>query len=75
MTNNKVSYSSSETTVATIDANGEVTIVGAGTTTITATVTAEKNYHYATASAQYTLTVRPTSSIQNYNVVSTPLTW
>ena len=74
-TNNKVSYSSSETTVATIDADGEVTIVGAGTTTITATVTAEKNYHYATASAQYTLTVRPTSSIQNYNVVSTPLTW
>jgi hypothetical protein len=53
-----VSYASSNTTVANIDAaTGEVTIVGPGSATITATVTDGANYSYATPTATYTLTV------------------
>ena len=53
-----VSYTSSKTDVATVDAStGEVTIVGAGETTITATVTDSDTYTYATKTASYTLTV------------------
>lgn len=53
-----VTYRSSETTVATVDENtGEVTIKGAGTTTITATAAA--NEEYKSAEASYTLTVNP----------------
>ena len=50
-----VSYSSSDTDVATIDNNGNVTILAAGETTITASVSATSNYNAATAT--YTLTV------------------
>ncbi|MCD7864241.1 MAG: DUF6273 domain-containing protein [Lachnospiraceae bacterium] len=51
-----ISYTSSDTTVATVNATtGEVTIVGAGSTTITATAASTGNYNEATAS--YTLTV------------------
>ena len=51
-----VTYSSSNTSVATVDKNtGDVTIVGTGTTIITAT--AEGTNEYSEASAQYTLTV------------------
>lgn len=61
LTNNgdgTVTYSSGDTTVATVDANtGALTIVGAGTTTITATVADGANYTYATNTATYTLTV------------------
>lgn len=61
LTNNgdgTVSYSSSDTSVATVNAStGEVTIVGAGTATITATVTDSATYTYATKTATYTLTV------------------
>lgn len=53
--NGAVTYSSSDTNVATIDGSGNVTIVAAGTTTITASVAATSNYNAATAS--YTLTV------------------
>ena len=53
-----VSYSSSVTNVATVDAGtGLVTIVGAGEATITATVTDGTNYTYATKTASYTLNV------------------
>ncbi|MDD7534428.1 MAG: SUMF1/EgtB/PvdO family nonheme iron enzyme [Treponema sp.] len=53
-----VSYTSSKEAVATVDAStGEVTIVGAGETTITATVTDSDTYIYATKTASYTLTV------------------
>lgn len=51
-----VTYSSSDTGVATVDAStGEVTLVAAGTTTITATAAADETYQEASAS--YTLTV------------------
>ena len=56
--NGTVTYSSSNETVATVNAStGEVTIVGAGTATITATVTDSASYTYATKTASYTLTV------------------
>ncbi|MDY6396574.1 MAG: InlB B-repeat-containing protein [Treponema sp.] len=56
--NGTVTYSSSDETVATVNAStGEVTIVGAGTATITATVTDSASYTYATKTASYTLTV------------------
>lgn len=58
-----VTYSSSETSVATIDGEGNVTIVGAGETTITASVAATSTYNAATAS--YVLTVsEPTPANQ-----------
>ena len=65
LTNNSdgtVSYESSDTEVATIDAaTGEITLVGAGSTTITANVTATGNY--SAASASYTLTVVDASAL------------
>ena len=50
-----VTYATSDPGVATVDENGEVTIVGAGTAIITATAAATGNY--SAASADYTLTV------------------
>ena len=56
--NGTVTYSSSDETVATVNAStGEVTIVGAGTATITATVTDSDTYTYATKTASYTVKV------------------
>ena len=53
-----VTYTSSNTEVATVDgSSGEVTIVGAGETTITATVENGSNYDYETTTATYLLTV------------------
>ena len=53
-----VTYSSSNTGVATVNSStGEVTIKGDGTTTITATVADGTNYTYATKTASYTLSV------------------
>ena len=54
-----VTYESSETNVATVDANGQVSIVGAGETTITATVGDGINYIYEDKTATFTLTVEP----------------
>jgi hypothetical protein len=52
-----ITYTSGDTTVATVDpATGEVTIVGAGTTTITATA-AKVNDKWAATSVTYTLSV------------------
>ena len=50
-----VSYTSDKTSVATVDSDGHVTIVGAGEATITAT--AAETADYVSASASYTLTV------------------
>jgi hypothetical protein len=50
-----VTYASSEESVATIDNNGEVTILAAGTTTITASYSGDEIY--LSGSANYTLTV------------------
>ena len=53
-----VTYTSSNTSVATVNAStGEVTPVAAGSTTITATVADGTNYTYATTTASYTLTL------------------
>ena len=53
-----VTYSSSNTNVATVNAtSGEVTIVGNGSAVITATVADGTNYTYATKTATYTLSV------------------
>ena len=65
LTNNSdgtVSYESSDTEVATIDATtGAITVVAAGSTTITANVTATDTY--SAASASYTLTVVDVSAL------------
>lgn len=59
-----VTYSSSNTGVATIDeSTGLVNPVSAGTTTITATVANGTNYDYATFTATYQLTVTASSPV------------
>ena len=50
-----VTYTSSDETVATVDENGEVTILAEGTTTITAT--SEETDNYLAGEASYELTV------------------
>ena len=54
-----VTYTSSDETVATVDTDGEVTILKAGTTTITATSAAQKvsTVDYCADEASYTLIV------------------
>lgn len=52
-----VVYSSSATGVATVDAEGKVTAVAAGTCVITATVSDGTNYTYPVKTASYVLTV------------------
>ncbi len=54
-----LSYSSSNTEVATVDENGRATIVGVGETVITATAAATEGY--AESSASYKLIVTPAS--------------
>ena len=50
-----ITYSSSNTTLATVDANGEVTILAAGKVTITASTTG--NASYTAGSASYNITI------------------
>lgn len=50
-----VTYASSNTSVATVDAEGNVTLVGVGTADITATTAATPDFH--AGNATYTLTV------------------
>ena len=52
----EVQYSSDDTNVATVDNDGKVTIVGAGTAKITATAPAVDD-KYSAGSAEYTMTV------------------
>ena len=61
-----VSYDSSNPGVATVDANGQVTIGTAGSTTITATSAEDDTYYAGTAS--YTLTVKEQSSTPSNTV-------
>ena len=57
--NGTVTYTSSNTAVAIVDATtGEVTIVGSGSTTITATVEDGDYYNYANTEDSYILTVK-----------------
>ena len=73
-----VTYTSSDTSVASVSNvspyNGQVSILGTGTATITATVADGTNYTYAKKTAEYTLTVKPTSGTQDYNN-GEPQTW
>ena len=61
-----ISYSSSNTSVATITSDGSVTILAPGTTTFTASFEGDESYK--PASATYTLTVVPTevSAVTSY---------
>lgn len=52
-----ISYSSSNDQVATVDADGLVTITGSGTATITATVADGTNYAYAVKTASFDVKV------------------
>ena len=63
-----VSYTSSNQGVATVSANGEVTIVGIGTTTITASQAGNANY-LAASNVEQTLTVVDVLSISDQNAI------
>ena len=66
-----VTYASSKETVATVNATtGEVTIVGAGETTITATVADSDTYTYATKTATYTITVTAAAATKTLTLTS-----
>jgi surface protein len=54
-----LSYSSSNTSVATVNSSGQVTPVGAGTTSITVSQAATANHQAASASKTFTVTVPP----------------
>ena len=56
-----LSYSSSVTSVATVNSSGQVTPVGAGTTTITVSQAATANHPAGTASRTFTVTLPPTN--------------
>lgn len=62
--NLQVTYSSSKTGVATIDANGVITLVNDGTTLISAIFTGNNEYNAKTVT--YTLTVQPAAVIPEY---------
>ena len=73
-----VTYSSSNTAVATVNNSGVVTILAAGTTTITAT--APKTAEYEAGTASYTLTVNAaqggdTAETSYVKVTATPSDW
>ena len=70
--NLNVTYASSEPSVATIDANGNITLVAAGTTTITASF--EGNDNYEAGEVSYTLTVKAASTVDISNTPETAYT-
>ena len=61
-----ISYTSSKTDVATVDANGVITKVGAGTTKITAKVTAANDATYKTTSASIDFSVINAANYYSY---------
>ena len=67
-----VTYTSSAENVATVDANGEVTIKGVGTATITATAAAatDGETKYEETSKRYTLHVWPTSIAELKSIIT-----
>ena len=67
-----VVYTSSDETVATVDASGAVTVIKAGQTTITATVAATETHE--TASAEYTLTVKKAARNLSFSPTSVTAT-
>lgn len=66
-----VTYVSSNTSVATVDTDGKITVVGTGSTTITASVTGSD---YKASPASYTLTVVPSikwdSNVADSNTIN-----
>lgn len=62
----RITYSSSNTGVATVDATGKVTITGVGTATITASVAESDAWAYTTKTAIYTLNVAKHSGSVRY---------
>ena len=68
-----VTYSSSSTSIATVDNNGVVTAVSEGTATITAQVTADANANYQTVSTSYSVTV--VKSNWSYSYTGTVQSW
>lgn len=68
-TDGKITYSSSKTSVATVNSAGKVTIKGKGTTTIKASAAAGANYK--AGSASYTLTV---TAVEKKNVSKATVT-
>ena len=71
-----VTYNSSNQTVATVNSvTGQVTILKAGTTTITATVADGANWHYATPTASYTLTVNKAAGSISFANATPSVTW
>ncbi len=66
-----VTYTSSDTSVATVDeTTGKVTIKGEGTCTITATVQDTEAYTYATKTATYTLTIKKAAGTISFSTTS-----
>ena len=68
-----VNYSSSNTSVATVNASGVVTAVGIGTATITASVAAELGVSVS-ASDTYTVVVKSTTTISGIKALSNTAT-
>lgn len=66
-----VTYASDNTEVATIDAEGNITLIAAGTTNISATF--EGNEEYEAASVSYALTVKPAAD-PSVDITNTPET-
>ncbi|GEM_PF-6361984 len=62
----RITYSSSNTGVATVDATGKITITGVGTATITASVAESDAWAYAKKTASYTLNVAKHSGSVRY---------
>ncbi|MCD8208399.1 MAG: Ig-like domain-containing protein, partial [Bacteroidales bacterium] len=65
-----ISYDSSDKTVATVDENGQVTILAAGNATITATVSATANYAEATATYDLTVEAIPVPTVSDVTITS-----
>ena len=78
----KITYSSSDTNVATVDENGTVTILKSGTVTITATAAETSNVKEGTATYELTINkanptltfANSTVSVKTTDTVNNPLT-
>ena len=71
-----VTYESGNTSVATVNNNGQVTIRGLGTTVITATVADNDTYYYNTTSVSYTLEVgKGTATVSTAPTANSGLTY